>query len=236
LSEDDWIDAAWIRNRLEDSGKTQRDIARLLGIDASGVSRLLDGRRKLGAEEARVIRGFFDGTAQGAVPGPSRARANDGRAKKGLPGPRPRTRLSQDIPVYGPIEPDGPHFFRLTEGSPVEYRPCPPQCIGVVGAFALFAPDDALSPRARTGEVLYVHPNRPPVANADVFLRMKPSTDRQGPQPDRIAILRCVGSEEAVLHFVPFTEVDPARPTRRPLSIERRLVAQFGRVMLIATE
>jgi hypothetical protein len=229
LSEDDWIDAAWIRDRLHGSGKTQRDVARVLGIDASGVSRLLDGRRKLRADEARTIRTFLEGAAPGAAPQASDVRANEGMTKRNLPGPRPRTRLSPDIPVYGPIVPDGAAFFRMPGGPPVEYRPCPPQCVGVAGAFGFFAPDDALAPRARAGEVLYVHPNKPPVANADVFLRFRSPADR-------IAILRCVDGDERSLRFVSVTVVRPSRPSERPFSIERAEIAQIGRIVLIAME
>jgi transcriptional regulator with XRE-family HTH domain len=175
LSEDDWVDAAWIRDRLGGTGKTQRDVARVLGIDASGVSRLLDGRRKLGADEARTIRAFFDGAAPGAASATD-VRANESMTKRKLPGPKPRTTLSADIPILGPIVPDGPDHFRLPGGSPAEHRPCPPQCVGVTGAFGIFLPDDSLAPRAWAGEVLYVHPNKPAIANADVCVRFKART------------------------------------------------------------
>ena len=229
LSEDDWVDAAWIRDRLGVTGKTQRDVARVLGIDASGVSRLLDGRRKLGADEARTIRAFFDGAAPGAGSSARDVGANESMAKRNLPGPKPRTRLSADIPILGPIVPDGPDHFRLPGGSPAEHRPCPPQCVGVTGAFGIFLPDDSLAPRAWAGEVLYVHPNKPAIANADVYVRFKAPGDR-------IAILRCLGANEHSLEFLSVTVVTPSRSSGPPFRIRRSEIANIGRIVLIATE
>jgi transcriptional regulator with XRE-family HTH domain len=229
LSEVDWVDAAWIRTKLGGSGKTQRDLARVLGIDASGVSRLLDGRRKLGADEARTIRAFFDGAAPGSAPTATDGQLKESMPKRNLPGPKPRTRLSADIPILGPIVPDGPDHFRLPDGPPAEHRPCPPQCVGVTGAFGIFLPDDALAPRARAGEVLYVHPNKPPIANVDVFVLFKSPADR-------IAILRCLDGDDRSLRFVSVTAVRPPQPSERPFSIERDQIAQIGRIVLIAME
>lgn len=42
---------AWIRKGLEQPGKTQAGLARALGVDASAVSKLLRGVRKLDADE-----------------------------------------------------------------------------------------------------------------------------------------------------------------------------------------
>ncbi|MET4260012.1 hypothetical protein ABIC09_004972 [Bradyrhizobium sp. S3.12.5] len=223
MSEDDLVDAAWIRDRLQHTGKSQRDVARVLGIDASGVSRLLDGRRKLGAEEARTVRKFFDEVEHGAA---KDMLANGTTTRRGLPGPIPRTRLSADIPILGPIVPDGPDHFRLPNGPPVEYRPCPPQCAGVTGAFGIFLPDDSLAPRAWAGEVLYVHPNKPAVANADVYVKLK------SPEENRIAILRCLNADERSMECVSVT----ARPSKPPFRIQRSAIARIGRIVLIATE
>jgi transcriptional regulator with XRE-family HTH domain len=228
LSEDNLVDAAWIRDRLQDTGKTQRDVARVLGIDSSGVSRLLDGRRKLGADEARAIRTFLDGAAPGSALSTTAARANESMAKRNLSGPKPRTRLSADIPILGPIVPDGPDHFRLPNGPPAEHRPCPPQCVGVTGAFGVFLPDNSLAPRVWAGEVLYVHPNKPAVANADVYVRFKAPRDR-------IAILRCLDANEHSLEFVSVRVATPSRSSGPPFWI-RRAEIDIGRIVLIATE
>jgi len=44
---------------MERTGRTQRDVARVLRIDPSSVSRLLQGKRRLKAEEAETLKRFF---------------------------------------------------------------------------------------------------------------------------------------------------------------------------------
>lgn len=233
MQADEWIDGEWIRERLRTTEKTQRDLARALQIDASGVSRLLDGRRKLRADELRVVRAFFDDAAPGAPSPASEGRPDGGRGGPGssgraAPGPRPRNRLAADIPIYGSLLPDRQPFFHLPGGMPAEYRPCPPQCAGVPGAFGLFIPDDSLAPRVRAGEVVYVHPGQPSVVGADVFVRFR--------EPgERVAILRCVAVEAEKLRFIPVNADPGARRIAETCDLRRGELAQIGRIVLIAT-
>ena len=229
---DDWINGEWIRQRLLESGKSQRALALTMKIDPAGVSRLLDGRRKLRADEIPAIRSFFDGASMPevediSVPA-SRAGSQgpevDQRRRRATPGPRPRTRLSADIPVFVPILAGPPYFFELP-GGPTEYRPCPPQLIGVAGGFGLFVPDDSLSPRVRAGELIYIHPHKPPTAGADVCVRLH----------SRIALLRYLGAEEAAFRFTTMNSLRPGRP-EEPFKIRKDEIAQIGRIVLIATE
>jgi transcriptional regulator with XRE-family HTH domain len=45
------IDSAWFYQRLQQEGRSLRDMARALGMDASAVSRMLRGERKMSADE-----------------------------------------------------------------------------------------------------------------------------------------------------------------------------------------
>lgn len=232
---EEWIDGEWIRERLHSSGKSQREFARVLGIDPSGVSRLLDGKRKLKADEMRTVRAFFANPdavegAAGAGIRPVRGGGEDEpRVRRSVPGPRPRSRLSADIPIYGSILRDRPPFFDLSGGPPAEYRACPAQLIGVAGAFGLFVPDDGLAPRMRAGEVIYVHPHKPPVAGTDVVVRLRSPAGR-------IAVLRCRGGDERVVRFGPVTTSRPPERHEKTLDLERGEILQIGRIVLIAME
>lgn len=233
---EEWVDGEWIRERLRVSGKTQRELARALEIDASGVSRLLDGRRQLKADEVRIVRAFFDASVPIAADtntayGQRSGETGDHRAPRNTPGPRPRSRLAVDIPVYGPLVPERRPFFDLASGPPAEYRACPPQLVGVVGAFGLFVPDDSLVPRMRSGEVVYVHPSKPPITGCDVFVRLRSPVGR-------VAILQYLSGDDAALRFGP-VNADRTRTGSRSnetMNLERGELAQMGRIVLIATE
>lgn len=45
----------WVRVRLAERRLSQRQLAKLIGLDASAVSLMLRGKRKMGAEEAAAI-------------------------------------------------------------------------------------------------------------------------------------------------------------------------------------
>jgi transcriptional regulator with XRE-family HTH domain len=45
------IDSEWFYRQLEKDGRSLRDMAKMLGLDPSAVSRMLHGERKMSAEE-----------------------------------------------------------------------------------------------------------------------------------------------------------------------------------------
>lgn len=47
--------SAWFAAKLSDKGMSQRQLARLMGIDASAVSLMLRGRRKMDVKEAGEV-------------------------------------------------------------------------------------------------------------------------------------------------------------------------------------
>lgn len=193
-----WIDAEWIRGQLSRTGKTQRALAQALGLDPSSVSRLLDGARHLKAHEMPKIVRFFEappgsdqnskaGVTDVSVAVPSAPSTHDSpleaqvpphrhtaenRTKRHSPGPKPRTRPSDEIAVLGPLTPLGSGLYTLDQHV-AEYRACPPQLLGVAGTYALFIPDGALAPRFLVDEVVYVHPHKPPKVGSWVVLRLR---------------------------------------------------------------
>lgn len=177
MEEGEWINPQWIRDRLNSSGRTQRELAKELGVDASQITRLLDGVRRLKADEIPIIRSFFEGGLGGPkapedAPGSIReARPERTTTKRQWPrGAAP----SGDIPVFllQPAE----LFYRETDRA-AEYRPAPALLAKVADAFAMIIPDDRLEPRFEAGEVIYVHPNRAVIPGTFVVARYR---DRSG--------------------------------------------------------
>ena len=224
-----WIDIEWVRSRLSQTGKTQRELAAGVGLDPSAVSRLLDGRRRLRADEIPKFRAFFEQTAPHTTNPPSRpsssTTADDAQVpwlpskKQSRPGPRPRERAAEPIAVLGPLRRLRGGLFELGE-IVTEYRARPPQLIGVPGAFALCIPDDGLEPRYSVGEVIYVHPHKPPLLRSWIVLRWQ--------QPaGRLAIGRLIDMDE--------TKIRLEDPKHRQ-TFDRAEIAQIGRIIASATE
>ena len=53
------IDTAWFHRQLETRGESVRGLARFMGLDASAVSRMLKGERKMSADEQDRISNFL---------------------------------------------------------------------------------------------------------------------------------------------------------------------------------
>lgn len=241
-----WIDAAWIRGQLSRTGKTQRALAQALGLDPSSVSRLLDGARHLKAHEIPKIVSFFEGKLHGSDQDPKvddthhsaapSLRSSTGKSspedpaplsrnapghpvQRRSPGPRPRTKLSDEIAVLGPLTALGGGLYTL-RGHVAEHRACPPQLLGVAGAFALFIPDGALAPRFGVGEVIYIHPHKPPMLGAWVVLRLR--------SPEgRVAIGELVVLDETHVEL---------RSGCEKHGFRRDEIGQIGRILVSSTE
>src|SRR6478609_1982191 len=116
MSEEELIDKKWIRSRLRSHRRTQRDLASALGIDASAISRILDGHRKLRSDEASKILSFFDPVADPSVAPPKAFRLGAAsQATNPRPGPPPR-RATGDLPVFAAPIGDGRPFFDFPPG------------------------------------------------------------------------------------------------------------------------
>ncbi|EUB96096.1 helix-turn-helix domain protein [Rhizobium sp. CF080] len=53
------IDSAWFYDKLAEKGSSLRDMARFMELDPSAVSRMLNGERKMSAEEQDRISAFL---------------------------------------------------------------------------------------------------------------------------------------------------------------------------------
>lgn len=231
------IDAEWVRDRLSQTGKTQRELASAIGLDPSAVSRLLDGRRHLRADEIPNILAFFESSessasAKSGVPAKPSARSREPKAepqastiwptlrKRPRPGPKVRDRSTEPIAVYGPLHPAGGGYYDL-EDNVTEYCARPPQLVGVAGAFALVIPDKALEPRYCLDEIIYVHPHKTPIVGSWVVVRW-------GVRADRVVIGIIITADDRSVEIRTFD--------KGPHSFKRTEIGQIGRIVVSATE
>jgi hypothetical protein len=244
-----WIDAEWIRDRLHATGKTQRALAHALELDPSAVSRLLDGARQLKAHEIPRVVDFFrepQTNDQATESGTQKETFNERLSTKeafsdrpleqpgrhrATPGPRPKTKPMAELPVLGPFVAEERGFYQL-EGGVVERRPSPPQLVGVSGAYALFIPDDRLAPRYRAGEVIYIHPSKPPTVGSFVVVRF-----RSPKGTATIGEIALVESNSISLHVA---DINGQRALLRSPTGDLKLnladIAQIGRILVTSTE
>lgn len=149
-----------MNNRLHDKiraalesvpGLTQKGLAERMGLNPAAVNRMLYGQRNIMAEEIPVIEDYLGirlalSEKSGAVP--------EIRQDNNLPTP---------VPVYK----------SSGGGKAVDWVARHPAQTGIANAFAVYVASDAMEPRYFQGELVYIHPGRPPETNRDCLVILK---------------------------------------------------------------
>ena len=173
------MDLDWIREGLHRPGKTQRGLAEALGVDASAISRLLNGTRQLKAAEIATVARYLDTDPPAnlaSAPPVTPAATPLAYAPSVMHGPR-------DLPVVGTAVAGKDGMF-LMNGQIHDYVERPPSLQGVAGAYAVYVADQSMEPRYFAGETLHVHPGRAVTQGDNIFVvvQLRPDTEGEAPK------------------------------------------------------
>lgn len=158
-----FMDVKWIIRRLDETGMTQRELARKTGIDPDKISKTLSGKRNIQMRELPVL--------QRVLGDPNHSPKNNLDSDADLVqfhAPIPKS--SDTIPVYGYVSGSGAMLARIDDAHIVEHRPRPPELFGVNGAFYVRVIGDSMEPRFEQGELASVNPGALPAKNQDCVI------------------------------------------------------------------
>lgn len=82
---------------------------------------------------------------------------------------------ARDLPIIGTSNGHKAGFVGLG-GAMAGFTERPSYFHGVIGAFAVYAPDDSMSPRYNRGDLCYIAPAKPAKAGDDIFIELKNKT------------------------------------------------------------
>ena len=119
---------------------------------------------------------------------------NGDEARPGAPMPPPAA--LRDLPVYASAE-GGPGELLLNY-EVIEWATRPPPLMGVANAFAMYVIGESMQPVYRPGDILLIHPGRPPRPEDDVVAILHDRTG-QGFKA-MVKRLRRMGAETVQLH------------------------------------
>lgn len=160
----DWTN--WLSRGLARAGRTQRGLALALGVDASAVSRLLRGQRRLRAHEIPVAARYLGLDPAGAL--------TDGALVDRAPAvaaaaPPPLELLGVTAGSAPDIDDD---LFLLNDATPVDRVRRPDGLIDRPRAFALKVIGSSMAPRYEPGDVITVDPDQPAAVGADIVVAL----------------------------------------------------------------
>jgi len=136
-----------IRRRLEETGRTQSALARHLGKSKDSVSRMLQGMRRIDADEAAEIERFF-GVSEASAP------------------------TYVQIPVYGYAAAGGDDRISIASDHVLE-RIEVPYGLSRGEVMAVRVAGDSMEPRLYSGELVIVGVGVPPSRNADCVVELR---------------------------------------------------------------
>jgi len=183
------MDTAWIKEALEQPGKSQRGLALALGIDPSGVSRLLAGARDLKASELNALAGYLGVAPPSQVIGPPGMTDPADFGGASLEGAGVDPASARDLPAVASLQRDvevrgvavgGEDAAFLFNGEVIDYARRPPGLAGSKNVFAIYVVGDSMSPRYDEGDMVFVHPGRPPRPGCDVIVELHGRDDEAG--------------------------------------------------------
>ena len=151
----------WIRDTIKTTpGLTQKGLAEAVGMNPATVNRMLYGRRHIRAEEVPLIENYL-----GAAYGVKTEREESGGSVAATAPQQPQQNL---IPVYHGATGDG----EIVDW--VERHPMQKSC---KDAYALYVASAAYEPRYYSGELVYIHPGKPPAMAQDCLVGHADGTD-----------------------------------------------------------
>jgi SOS-response transcriptional repressor LexA len=188
----------WLRERIRDLGKTGQGLANALGVNKARVSEIIGGRRGVKAEEVTVIAMYVEMTEQDVLARlTGRPAAPMGQPLSGHPPgltEQPLSPLSTppmmrgsfiprtaelpppggmlvDVPVFGTVVGGVDADFEMN-GEVIDRVRRPPGLLNAKNAFALYVVGTSMSPRYDEGDLIFIHPGKPPVPGCDVVIEL----------------------------------------------------------------
>jgi len=218
---DDWT--AWLRQGLSHAGRTQRGLALALGVDASAISRLLHGQRRLRAHEIPVAARYLGLAPTPLLPVDAAARNRPGA--KGLPPAGPPALELLGVAAGGAADIDD-DLFLLNDAAPIDRVRRPDGLLARPRAFALQVIGASMAPRYEPGDVITVDPEQVPAIGGDVVVALR---DPTAEAPDRVG--RCLLLKRLIRLTPRQVQLEQFNPRRDDILLPRARVAALWSVL-----
>ena len=167
----------WIKSVIDTTpGLTQKGLAEAMSLNPAAVNRMLHGARGIKVTEVPVIEAYLGQSWQDQeierkfIPHRTRNADVYGAAQPAR-HPVENNGFGQNaVPVFGIEQKDGGGIL-LDHDKPVDWVSRHPSQNGLDGAFAFYIFADDMQPRYFPGELVYLHPGRPPARNRDCLIK-----------------------------------------------------------------
>jgi transcriptional regulator with XRE-family HTH domain len=148
----------WVRRILQETSVTQIELAHAIGVDPTIMSKMVNGKRKITADERARMASHFDSVRRAGF---AEEQAAFERAAHGT------------APIYR-ARPAAQGEWIIDKGAGAIRLERPPDRAGhFLDVFGFHAPDDAAWPRYKVKEIVWVCPNETAAPGDDILLFTK---------------------------------------------------------------
>lgn len=199
-----------IRELRDARGLSQAELGRRIGATKQQISHLEHGRRRLTDTWIHKLAAALAVSPSDllAPEPPSAAGAN--RPKNEIGPIRPIEMLRSRLPVY-PVVQAGDADMAVSY-NPVEWIDTPPVLAGVQNGYGMYVVSDSMEPRLRQGDMVYVHPSKPPKQGDLVVCILK----RRGDETEHVGYLKEFAGRSGGSYV--FRQTNPAKELRFPIA------------------
>lgn len=213
------MDAEWIREQLRlRPSKSQRGLAKALGIDPAGVNRLVAGARQIKAHEIPKILAYFESqypergshllterelSSLGVNPLVHKKQASDLDENV---TPLAIRDWPRDLPVLGSAACGDDGAFEMGGGT-LDYVRRPPRLSHINDAYGLYISGDSMEPWKKAGQLVYIHPRLPIRVGDHVVIQLKPERPGDAPEAFIKLFVRQTANELRLRQYNPGKEI-----------------------------
>ena len=179
-SQEDYVDIhARIKERMSTLGLTAEGASKKAGLDR-GYLRLLFDRHSLPKlDTLEKLAGALDTTSGWLLKGDKKTKALP--PPPTIPNPlntpasSPNHVMPLDVPVLGVVAGNHVHGAFQLEAAVIDYVRRAPGLFGAKNVYALYVQGDSMAPMHKAGDLLFIHPDRPPRIGDSVVVQFKQS-------------------------------------------------------------
>lgn len=170
----------WIKSVIDSTpGLTQKGLAEAMGVNPAAVNRMLYGARNIKFDELPIIEEYLGQKFEAEnkpPPIPPYQEIYAGGAQGNIVY---NGRINNDndvVPVYGYASGENRGVLNLDDDEAADWVMRHPMQRSIRDAFAVYVFSDDMEPRYFLGELVYIHPGRPPEQNKDCLIKRKDGT------------------------------------------------------------
>lgn len=216
-----------IKNRRQLLGLNQEELAQQLGISRPSVVQWETGKASPKGARLQTIADILNCTPEWLLVGDSDVLALPESQTPMAPA-NPHNQMTEglvadkDLPIYSSAQ--GGKTGMIISFEPIEIVKRPAPLMGVKGGYGIYLVGDSMEPVYRQGDILLVHPGKPPIKGDDVVVIM---TDGNG-QCDAL-VKRLVSVNDSTVVTEQFNPAKPVNIGRDQVSNIHLIVGSYKR-------